>query len=111
MGYGPRKKKKDQSLRLKGWDRESWAQLIPKLLDLGAGIVMTGSTEDRADVQSIVQDLPRDRVRSLAGCTNVRELAAYHPESGFVYFSGYRARPYGGSSGNAIGRSLGPGYL
>jgi ADP-heptose:LPS heptosyltransferase len=76
MGYGPRKKKKDQSLRLKGWDRESWAQLIPKLLDLGASILMTGSAEDRDDVQCIVQGLPRDRVRSLAGCTNVRELAA-----------------------------------
>jgi ADP-heptose:LPS heptosyltransferase len=76
VNYGPRKKKKDQSLRLKGWDRAGWARLIPKLLDLGAGILMTGSAEDRADVQSIAQGLPRDRVRLLAGGTSVRELAA-----------------------------------
>jgi ADP-heptose:LPS heptosyltransferase len=37
---------------------------------------MTGSTEDRADVDAIVQGMPRDRVRSLAGGTSVRELAA-----------------------------------
>ncbi len=76
MGYGPRKRKKDQSLRLKGWERRSWAQVISKLLDQGASIVMTGSAEDRADIQSIVRDLPRDRVRSLAGWTTVRDLAA-----------------------------------
>jgi len=76
MGYGPRRKKKDQSLKLKGWDRESWAQLIPKLLDIGASILMTGSVEDREEVHSIVQRLPGERVRSLAGQTSVRELAA-----------------------------------
>jgi ADP-heptose:LPS heptosyltransferase len=76
MGYGPRKRKKEQSLRLKGWERESWALVISKLLDQGASIVMTGSAEDRADVQSIARDLPRDRVRSLAGWTTVRDLAA-----------------------------------
>lgn len=76
MGYGPRQKKKGQNLRLKGWGREGWAQLIPKLLNLRVSILMTGSAEDRAEVEMIAQRLPRDQIRSLAGRTNVRELAA-----------------------------------
>ncbi|MDA1184379.1 MAG: glycosyltransferase family 9 protein [Acidobacteria bacterium] len=76
IGYGPRRGKKHQSQRLRGWNPEHVAQLIHDLLERGTSVVLTGSAEDRAETERLVQSLPRDRIRSLAGHTTVRELAA-----------------------------------
>ena len=76
VGYGPRRGKKNQSQRLRGWNPEHFVRLIHDLLGRQASIVLTGSAEDRAETQRIVQGLPPDRIRSIAGRTSVRELAA-----------------------------------
>jgi ADP-heptose:LPS heptosyltransferase len=76
VGYGPRRGKKNQSQRLRGWNSEHFVRLIHGLLGRQASIVLTGSAEDRAETQRLVQGLPHDRVRSLAGQTSIRELAA-----------------------------------
>jgi len=76
VGYGPRRGKKNQSQRLRGWNPEHVVRLIHDLLRRQVSIVLTGSAEDRAETQHLVQDLPHGRVRSLAGQTSIRELAA-----------------------------------
>ncbi len=76
IGYGPRRGKQNQSQRLRGWNPEHFAQLIRDLLERGASIVLTGSAEDRSETQRLAQSLPSDRIRSIAGQTSVRELAA-----------------------------------
>ena len=76
VGYGPRRGKKNQSQRLRGWEPERFAQLARRLLHRQVGVVLTGSSEDKAETQRIVQGLPPDRIRSIAGRTSVRELAA-----------------------------------
>ena len=76
VGYGPRRGKKHQSLRLRGWKPKHFAQLAHELLRREVGVVLTGSAEDRAETERIVQGLPPDQIRSIAGHTSVRELAA-----------------------------------
>ena len=76
VGYGPRRGKKNQSQRLRGWKPEYFAQLIRQLLQREVSVVLTGSLEDQAETQRLVKNLPPDRIRSIAGRTSVRELAA-----------------------------------
>ena len=76
VGYGPRRGKKNQSQRLRGWSSERFARLIHDLLKQQVSIVLTGSAEDRTETQRLVQGPPHGHVRSLAGQTSVRELAA-----------------------------------
>ena len=76
IGYGPRRGKKNQSQRLRGWNPTHFRRLVDDLLGRHASIVLTGSEEDRAETQRLVQGLPHDRVRSIAGQTSIRELAA-----------------------------------
>jgi heptosyltransferase-2 len=77
VGYGPRGKKRNQSERLKGWPSGSFTEVAAGLLERGASLVFTGSREDRGDVDTIRERLPRDASAiSLAGRTTVRELAA-----------------------------------
>jgi heptosyltransferase-2 len=76
VGYGPRRGKKNQSQRLRGWDSEHAVQLVHDLLERPVSIVLTGSAEDRTETERLVQGLPPDRIRSIAGHTSVRELAA-----------------------------------
>ena len=73
VGYGPRRKKRDQSMRLKGWALENFIELGEKLVADGASIVLTGSADDRPDVDKLAARVP---ARDLAGRTSVRELAA-----------------------------------
>lgn len=73
IGYGPRRKKKVQAQRLKGWAVENFAAVAGALVDDGASVVLTGSPEDRADVDAIASRVP---VHVLAGRTSVRELGA-----------------------------------
>lgn len=76
IGYGPRRGKTHQSQRLRGWNPEHFVQLIRDLLARRTSVVLTGSADDRAETDRIMRDLPSDRIRSLAGQTTVRELAA-----------------------------------
>ena len=76
VGYGPRRGKKHQSQRLRGWKPEHVVQLVHDLLGRRVSIVLTGSAEDRTETERFVQGLPPDRIRSLAGRTSVRALAA-----------------------------------
>lgn len=76
LGYGPRRGKKHQSQRLRGWDPEHAVQLVHDLLTRQVSIVLTGSAEDRIETERLVQGLPPDRIRSVAGQTSVRALAA-----------------------------------
>lgn len=73
VGYGPRGKKRDQSIRLKGWALENFIELGEKLVEDGVSIVLTGSVEDRRDVDKLSA---RVQARDIAGRTTVRELAA-----------------------------------
>ena len=73
VGYGPRGKKRDQSVRLKGWALDNFIELGENLSADGANIVLTGSAEDRPDVDKLSA---RIRARDVAGRTSVRELAA-----------------------------------
>ncbi len=73
VGYGPRGKKRDQSVRLKGWALENFIELGEKLVADGSSIVLTGSADDRPDVDKLAARVP---ARDLAGQTSVRELAA-----------------------------------
>lgn len=75
-GYGPAGKKADQSLRLKGWGSANFSNLAQMLLESGASVVATGSRQDRAEAEAALAGLPAERVRNLAGCTGVRQLAA-----------------------------------
>jgi heptosyltransferase-2 len=76
LGYGPRGKKNNQSGRLKGWGRDNFLRLSLMLLERGANLVFTGSSEDRDDIESIRRRLPPDRICTTAGATRVRDLAA-----------------------------------
>jgi ADP-heptose:LPS heptosyltransferase len=75
-GYGPRKGKKNQSQRLRGWSQESFIQLIRGISARPGTVLLTGSEEDRPDAVRIAQRLPQDCVRVLAGRTTIGELAA-----------------------------------
>ncbi len=73
-GYGPRGKKRHQSERLKGWSSDNFSEVAARLLARGASVVLTGSREDRVDVEAIRSRVPA--AASLAGRTSTRELAA-----------------------------------
>jgi heptosyltransferase II len=74
IGYGPRGKKRHQSERLKGWSSDNFSEVAAGLLARGASVVLTGSREDRGDVDAIRSRVPA--AVSLAGRTSPRELAA-----------------------------------
>jgi ADP-heptose:LPS heptosyltransferase len=77
IGYGPRAKKRAQSERLKGWALERFVELGHRLAERNRALVLTGSPEDRGDVDAVASKLSSSaRVANLAGRTSVRELAA-----------------------------------
>ena len=76
VGYGPRRGKKNQSQRLRGWNPDHFLQLVDDLLRRQVQVILTGSVEDRSETERLMQGLPHDRIRSIAGHTSVRELAA-----------------------------------
>jgi ADP-heptose:LPS heptosyltransferase len=76
IGYGPSRKKQNQSERLKGWSLQNFRELGRLLVGKGASLVFTGSAEDRDDVASVASTLPRASWWNVAGDTSVRELAA-----------------------------------
>lgn len=75
-GYGTAAKKKNQMNRLKGWSAERFAELARSLLESDVSLVLTGSRGDRREALQIAAGLPAERVRVLAGRTEVGELAA-----------------------------------
>lgn len=76
-GWGPQGRKSRQDQRLRGWSLHSFLQLIRRLtIHDDVGVVMTGSPEDARDTELICGRLSDARVRSIAGRTRVRELAA-----------------------------------
>ncbi len=76
-GYGPAQKKADQAERLKGWPTAAFQELVKLLLGSGAGVIVTGSPEDRAEAERIAApSIDDSRLRVAAGTTSVLELAA-----------------------------------
>ena len=75
-GYGPRRGKKNQGQRLKGWGAENFAHLGCLLVGRGVRLVLTGSADDQDDARAIAAQLPAGSFVELAGRTSVRELAA-----------------------------------
>ncbi|MGA2261373.1 MAG: glycosyltransferase family 9 protein [Acidobacteriota bacterium] len=77
IGWGPQGRKKRQDHRLRGWSLTNFDRLIRMLLERdSASVVLTGSSEDARDTEVLGRQLPDGRVRSIAGQTRVRELAA-----------------------------------
>jgi heptosyltransferase II len=77
IGWGPLGRKKQQENRLRGWSHTNFVTLIRKVLDNSKGsVVLTGSPQDAEDTQQVCRLLSDRRVRSVAGKTHVRELAA-----------------------------------
>jgi ADP-heptose:LPS heptosyltransferase len=75
-GYGPASRKEGQGSRLKGWSLDHFRNLARSLQMRGASIVLTGSRQDWRLNESIIEGLPGDGIRNLAGQTSVRTLAA-----------------------------------
>jgi ADP-heptose:LPS heptosyltransferase len=76
-GYGPAQKKTDQAARLKGWPTASFQNLVTRLLESGAGVIVTGSPGDRPEAERIAApNASNSRLRGAAGATSVLELAA-----------------------------------
>jgi ADP-heptose:LPS heptosyltransferase len=77
IGWGPQGRKKRQASRLRGWSHANFVHLIRNLIrNNAASIILTGSSEDTGDTESIRRQMPDGRVISIAGRTRVRELAA-----------------------------------
>jgi len=77
VGWGPQGRKRRQAQRQRGWHLDNFARLIHRLIRSdGIRIVLTGSAEDARDTELLCRQMPAGRVRSLAGRTRVRELAA-----------------------------------
>ena len=77
IGWGPRGRKRNQAQRLRGWSHAGFVELIRRIRSRNdVGVVLTGSSEDAADTANICRQVPDGRVRSIAGQTGVRELAA-----------------------------------
>jgi ADP-heptose:LPS heptosyltransferase len=77
IGWGPLGRKRSQSSRLRGWNQTNFSRLIDMFLRQNIGsIVLTGSPEDAPDTQMLRKQVPDERIRSIAGKTRVRELAA-----------------------------------
>ncbi len=76
-GWGPQGRKSRQAQRLRGWSLHSFLQLIRRLvIHDDVGVVLTGSAEDARDTELLCSRLAGAQVRSIAGRTRVRELAA-----------------------------------
>jgi heptosyltransferase-2 len=77
VGWGPQRRKSRQAERQRGWSLDNFVRLI-RMLAGGrtAGVVLTGSSEDREDSAYIAAQFPVGTVRSVAGQTRIRELAA-----------------------------------
>ena len=75
-GYGPRRGKKNQGERLKGWGTDNFSQLGRLLVQRGVRLVLTGSADDQDDARAIAAQLPAGSFVELAGRTTVRQLAA-----------------------------------
>ena len=77
IGWGPRGRKRNQAQRLRGWSHANVIKLIERILSRkDVSIVLTGSAEDAGDTARICREVPDGRVRTIAGRTGVRELAA-----------------------------------
>lgn len=74
-GYGPPHRKATSSKKNRGWPPKSFISLGQALQNLGASIVLTGSSEDGPDCQRIARALDRSRTRVLAGQTTLPQLA------------------------------------
>ena len=74
VGYGPSRKKTGQQNRLRGWGLENFTHVASQLIGQGAGIVFTGSSGDRPQVERMVQRLPPGKFCVLAGCTRLSQL-------------------------------------
>lgn len=75
-GYGPPRGKKNQGERLRGWGAENFARLGSMLVERGARLLLTGSSDDRAEAEAIAAGLTPGSFLPLAGRTSVRGLAA-----------------------------------
>jgi ADP-heptose:LPS heptosyltransferase len=77
IGWGPLGRKREQSSRLRGWSQANFCRLIRSLLqhDIGS-VVLTGSPEDAPDTRMLCRQMQDRRVQSIAGKTQIRELAA-----------------------------------
>jgi ADP-heptose:LPS heptosyltransferase len=77
IGWGPLGRKRRQAERLRGWSLNNFDRLIRTLLDHPSlRIVLTGSAEDARFTEPLCRRFPDERVRSIAGRTQIRELAA-----------------------------------
>jgi len=77
IGWGPRRRKRQQENRLKGWKHSNFVRLISSILERSKGsVILTGSPDDAESTQQICRLLPVSRLRSIAGRTNVRQAAA-----------------------------------
>jgi len=77
MGWGPLGRKRRQGARLRGWGYARFVQLISGMLERrGGSIWLTGSPQDEKATQAVIRSIASPRLRSIAGKTRVRELAA-----------------------------------
>ena len=75
-GYGLPQRKTNQSEKQRGWPSKSFVGLGQALQNLGASIVLTGSSEDGPACQRLARDLDHSRTRILAGQTTLPQLAS-----------------------------------
>jgi ADP-heptose:LPS heptosyltransferase len=77
IGWGPLGRKRNQEMRLRGWGHSNFVQLIRTILKASSGsVLLTGSPQDAKDTEPICRLIDNPRLRSIAGQTQVRELAA-----------------------------------
>jgi heptosyltransferase I len=77
IGWGPLGRKHNQENRLRGWSHSNFVQLIRTILKHHNGsVLLTGSPQDATDTQTICASIDNPRLRSIAGQTRIRELAA-----------------------------------
>ena len=74
-GYGPPRKKPDQTSKLKGWPRSSFIKVSRALQNMGASILITGSKHDLPDANYIANSLQPRQTRILTGKTTLPQLA------------------------------------
>ncbi len=75
-GYGPARKKKGQTERLRGWSTGNFIEVATELARSGASLIFTGAAEDRAVCEVIAAALPAAQVRIVAGNTDLDQLPA-----------------------------------
>jgi ADP-heptose:LPS heptosyltransferase len=77
VGWGPLGQKKNQESRLRGWNHTNFAELIRMILEhQDASVLLTGSPEDVKDTERICRLVSNPRLHSIAGQTQIRELAS-----------------------------------